>query len=187
MLLSVNEYAQHCGCSSTAVEYAINRGFIKRNVAGQIDQEQADAEWLAKVDPAKVRRRDPAVDVKAGESRKGAWTEKRAESVAASKFAEAQTIANNINFAESRATKESWAAKLKELEYEQRKSSLISRSEVEIAAETAGRRLRDALMNLPPRLSAQLAAELDPFEIHRILETELRQVLDEAFGGGRVV
>lgn len=187
MQLGVNEYAAHCGCSTTAVEYAINRGFIRRNVEGLIDQEQADREWLSKVDPAKVRRRDPAVDVAAGESRKGAWTEKRQESVAASKFAEAQTITNNINFAESRATKEQWSAKLKELEYEVKRKSLISREEVEIAAETAGRRLRDALMNLPPRLGAQLAAETDAFEIQRLLETELRQVLDEAFGRGLVV
>lgn len=183
MLLGVNDYAAHRGCSPAAIEYAISKGYVHRDKNGQIDVEKADAHWDAVANPAQAKGRNA---VQAGESTKGAWTESRAAAVAASKFAEAQTIAKNISFAESRATKEIWAAKLKELEYEAKRASLISRDEVEIAAETAGRKFRDALFNLPPRLAAQLAAESDSFEIQKILEAELRQVLDEAFGGGRI-
>jgi hypothetical protein len=180
VLVGVNEYAAHRGCSPAAIEYAISKGYVHRDENGLIDAEKADAHWATVANPAQAKR------VQAGESTKGAWTETRAAAVAASKFAEAQTIAKNINFAESRAVKEAWAAKLKELEYECKKASLISREEVEIAAETAGRKFRDALFNLPPRLASQLAAETDSFEIQRTLEAELRLVLDEAFGPGRL-
>ena len=184
MLMGVNEYAQHRGCAPSAIEYAISKGYVRRNEDGQIDAEKADAHWSAVANPAQAKGRN---SVQAGASTKGAWTETRAAAVAATQFAEAQTIARNINFAEHRATKEQWAAKLKELEYEAKSGALISRQEVEIAAETAGRRLRDALFSLPARLATQLAAESDPFLIHQILEAELRQLLDEMLGGRRPV
>lgn len=181
--MTVNEYAQHSGRSQQAVDYALWRGYITRDESGKIDSDLADLCWAERVDPALSKSKA----VRAGESSRGAWTEKRAAAVDASKFVQAQTIERNITFAQARATKEEWAAKLKELEFEAKSGALISRQEVEIAAETAGRRLRDALFSLPARLATQLAAESDPFLIHQMLEAELRQLLDEMLGGRRPV
>jgi hypothetical protein len=84
----------------------------------------------------------------------------------------------------ARAAKEIYEARLKQLEYEERRGNLVSRKEVEMHAYNRARVLRDALCNVPVRLAAQLAAESDPHVVHDVLLAELRMVL-ESFTGGQ--
>jgi hypothetical protein len=83
----------------------------------------------------------------------------------------------------ARAAKEIYEARLKQLEYEERRGSLISRKEVEMRAYNRARVLRDALANVPVRLAAQLAAESDPHVVHDLLLAELRTLMDSFCGG----
>jgi phage terminase Nu1 subunit (DNA packaging protein) len=69
-------------------------------------------------------------------------------------------------------------AELKELELLERKGELISASEVKSAAFESGRRVRDAIGNVPSRISALLAAENDPMKVKELLTNELRQALE---------
>jgi hypothetical protein len=61
--------------------------------------------------------------------------------------------------------------------------NLVRRTEVERAAYNVGRAVRDAILNVPPRLSAILAGESDPFKAEKTLTEELKKALDELSSG----
>ena len=69
-------------------------------------------------------------------------------------------------------------AKQMELEYRKSIGELVEVSKVEKEAFRIGRVVRDSLMNVPARVSGQLAAESNQFKIHQILEKEIRQALE---------
>ena len=61
-------------------------------------------------------------------------------------------------------------------------AKLLSRDEVQVAAFTRGRTVRDNLLNIPDRLAATLAAETDVDRVHHMLSTEIRKALEELAG-----
>jgi phage terminase Nu1 subunit (DNA packaging protein) len=89
----------------------------------------------------------------------------------------------------SRIKTEVERGKLAELDRKQREGELVERSDVEEAAFSNARRVRDALMNIPARIASLYAAETDPQKIHQNLEDEIRTVLidliDEKETGSR--
>lgn len=176
MLMGVTEYARHRGVAMRAVSFAIERGRIKKNADGMIDSDQADRDWERNTNHAQARYGPKP-------PRAHAARHKAKESAAAA--ADPERMASSASFANARAAKEVYEARLKKLEFDERQGSLISRKAVEVAAHNRGRILRDALMNIPNRLAAQLAAEKDPAGCHDLLEAELRMVFEE-FSGGKL-
>jgi phage terminase Nu1 subunit (DNA packaging protein) len=77
----------------------------------------------------------------------------------------------------SRIKTEVERGKLAELDRKQREGELVERSDVEEAAFSNARRVRDALMNIPARVASLYAAETDPQKIHQNLEDEIRTIL----------
>lgn len=77
----------------------------------------------------------------------------------------------------SRARKEAALASLHELTLAERREDLVSVPEQAKLWDELARRTREGCMALPDRLADQLAAEDDPFEVHRLLSTELRKAL----------
>jgi phage terminase Nu1 subunit (DNA packaging protein) len=82
----------------------------------------------------------------------------------------------------SRIKTEVERGKLAELDRRQREGELVERSEVEEAAFTSARRVRDALMNIPARVASLYAAETDRQKIYQNLEDEIRTVLIDLIG-----
>ena len=162
-LLSLRAYAKHRGVSHAAVQKALRSGRITANADGLIDSDQADAEWNAKTRP-RQRRARPAPIVR----------QEPAEAPAA-----------GIDYFRARAIRESYLARLAKIEFEEKTGKLVSRDEVQVAAFTRGRTIRDNLLNIPDRLAATLAAEADADRVHQILSAEIRQALEELSGGGR--
>lgn len=80
---------------------------------------------------------------------------------------------------EARTVKEHYSARLAKLEYERAIGKLVEASEVKVAAFNRARIVRDALMNIPGRVSPILAAEAEPHKIHEILIKEIRIALEE--------
>lgn len=150
-LVSIRKYAEHRGVSHTAVQKAVKQGRIA-TTNGQIDVEQADREWRRNTNPlAKVT--EPAGNTEAPSA--------------------------GVTYAQSRAVRESYLARLAKIEFEERSGKLVSRDEVAIAAFTKARTLRDNLLNIPDRVAAVLAAEVDPVRTHHILTDEIRRALNE--------
>jgi len=76
-------------------------------------------------------------------------------------------------------------ARLAKIEFEEKTAKLISRDEVQVAAFTKARTVRDSLLNIPDRLAATLAAESEAEKVHQMLTVEIRKALDELAGADR--
>lgn len=160
-LLSLRGYAKHRGVSHAAVQKAIGSGRITVNADGLIDSAQADAEWNANTRPGQRRSKQAPVVVR--------------------EPAEAPASAG-LDYFRARAIRENYLARLAKIEFEEKTAKLISRDEVQVAAFTKARTVRDNLFNIPDRLAATLAAEADADKVHQMLTTEIRKALDELAG-----
>ena len=87
---------------------------------------------------------------------------------------------DNAPYAESRAKRESYNAELARLELEEKQGTLVSAEEVKKEAYGIARQVRDGMLNIPDRVSAELAALTDQFEVHRRLTEEIRRALESA-------
>ncbi len=91
-------------------------------------------------------------------------------------------VAGGLDYFRARAIRENYLARLAKIEFEEKTAKLISRDEVQVAAFTKARTVRDNLLNIPDRLAATLAAEGDADKVHQILTREIRKALDELAG-----
>jgi phage terminase Nu1 subunit (DNA packaging protein) len=82
------------------------------------------------------------------------------------------------SFNESRAKSEHFRAELARLDLETKEQQLVEVARVQREAFTAARAVRDALGNIPDRVSNQFAAESDPVVIHQTLTEEIRKALE---------
>lgn len=82
------------------------------------------------------------------------------------------------SFNESRAKSEHFRAELARLDLEVKEDQLVEVARVQREAFTSARAVRDALGNIPDRVSNQLAAESDSVVIHQILTEEIRKALE---------
>lgn len=85
-------------------------------------------------------------------------------------------------FAQSRAIKEAYLARLAKLEFEEKSGVLVKADAVKNEAFKVARLVRDAMLNIPDRVSSELAADTEPFVVHRKLTLEIRKAL-EGLGG----
>jgi len=153
-LVSVRQYAKHRGVSHTAVQKAVKQGRIKLT-DGKVDVQAADRDWSRNSSPVNAPK-PPARTVPTGDG-----------------------PASGPTYAQSRAVRELYLARLAKIEFEERAAKLVSRDEVTVAAFTTARTVRDNLLNVPDRLAAMLAAEDDPTRVHEILTEEIRKALIE--------
>jgi hypothetical protein len=159
-LVSLRQYAKHRGVSHTAVEKAVKQGRIKLT-DGKVDVEAADRDWSNNSSPMNAPK--PRFRTATG----------------------ADGPVSGPTYAQSRAVRELYLARLSKIEFEERAAKLVSRDEVTVAAFTKARTVRDNLLNIPDRLAAMLAAEVDPTQVHQILSDEIRKALNELSGDDR--
>ncbi len=158
MGLSIAAYARHRGVSHVAVLKAIKSGRINKEADGTIDPAKADAAWKRNTNVAQQRKESKAVET-------------ITESVAST---------GGPNFAQSRAIREAYNARLTKLTFEEKSGSLVKVDTVKVTWFNILRVLRDRALSLPDRLSPPLASETDQKKIRDMLDQELRQILNDA-------
>lgn len=79
--------------------------------------------------------------------------------------------------AESRAAKEQFLAELRRLELDEKAGRLVALADVEKNAFDLGRQIRNAMLAIPSRVSAVLAAENDEGVVAGVLDQEIRNAL----------
>ena len=82
------------------------------------------------------------------------------------------------DFAESKAKREFYLAELAKLDVEEKKKQLVSVEDIKKSSFAKGRAIREALTNLADRLSHQLAGEDDATVIHKIINSEHKEALN---------
>lgn len=70
-----------------------------------------------------------------------------------------------------------------QLEVSKLRGELIEVKQVKEQAFNSGRRVRDRILNIPSRISHELAAETDPFKVEVLLTQALTEALLELCGG----
>ena len=181
-MMGIREYARHRGVHHRAVQVAIQHGRIKTR-DGKIDSDQADRDWQVNTDPemaAIAAERKPAARAKPG---KDQASPKEIE-VEASQSQGSDRVPAGVSYAQSRAVREAYMARLAKVEYEEKIGKLVSADKVRVDSFNLARKARDMLLGIPDRLSPILAGESDAFEVHRMLTEELRRVCNEISDAG---
>lgn len=83
------------------------------------------------------------------------------------------------SYVQARIEGEKIKTRLKEIELQKKTGELVLASEVQKAAFNKARLVRDAILNVPDRIGALLAAESDTVKLIKILKRELQQALEE--------
>lgn len=152
-----------------AVLKAIKSGRIEKEADGTIDPVKADADWERNTNQAQ-QRKETAPAPKAAS---------RVQAPATPPPSDAP-IGGGPNYAQSRAIKEAYHARLAKLSYEEKSGALVRTDNVKIAWFNILRVMRDRLLNMPDRMAPILSAETEPKQVRELLDTELRLVLDDA-------
>lgn len=200
--LSQRAYARHrgergmTGATHRAVHKAIDDGRLKkclvRDASGKvvgINPEIADREWASNTTGSQNATREQLSTAAAlsHASRGNRLTTKGRAAAAGSAPAPAAPASggeeplgggNAASYAQARAVKEAYEARLKKLEYDEKSGRLVPADKVKADCFKAGVIVREALLNIPSRLSAELASLSDTFEVERILRQEIHGILE---------
>jgi hypothetical protein len=151
--MSAGQYAKHRGISVKNVTKAIEEGRITAQKVGNrfvIDQVKADKEWARNTSQPRTNPGGRVEQEPSGPS-----------------------------YAQSRAIKEAYLARLKKLEYERELGALVDADQVRRDGYAAGKLVQSKMLAIPDRLAGQLAGMTDVAAIKRVLVDEIRYALSE--------
>ncbi len=170
MGISIRAYARHRGVTDTAVHKAIRTGRVTPEADGTIDADRADADWARNTDSPKR------------------GTSGRAESVVvrevngdATAGLPASQGTGGTSLLQARTVNEVVKAQTNKVRLARLKGELVDRPQAIAHVFKLARSERDAWLNWPARVSAQMAAKLgvDAHAMHVALEAALREHLQE--------
>jgi hypothetical protein len=166
MGISIRAYARHRGVSDSAVHKAIRTGRITPEADGTIDSGRADQEWTRNSDVPR------------------AGTRARAAKVAVPDAGSDNTAplpAGGASLLQARTVNEVVKAQTNKVRLARLKGELVDRPQAIAHVFTLARAERDAWLNWPARVSAQMAAQLgvDGHALHVALESAVRDHLQE--------
>ena len=182
MGLSIRSYAGHRGVSDTAVRKAIKSGRITLEADGTLDPAKADRQWTANTDPSLQREKPKA--------RKSPHQATPAQSTAQPASArpgrpEPQEPlglpGGGTSLLQAKTVNEVVKAQTNKVRLAKLKGELVERSQAIAHVFKLARSERDAWLNWPGRIAAQVAAslEVDAHTVHVVLENAVREHLQE--------
>ena len=195
MELTVAAWAKREGISRQAAHKRVRSGKVRLNESGLIDAEQASEHWRANRDclqqqrgAAAVAERDEinrpiAAPVAALAPRPVRLPDPVApEPIAAPELeldSRSIELADNTTLAESQRIQALLKARRQKLEQELAEGKLVEASTIAIQIETRARSERDALLNWPAQVAAELAAEfgMDERILHSRIDALIRKFL----------
>ena len=190
--VSLREYARRRGVSHTAVGKAIKDGRISVEADGSIDPVKADLQWDAQTNPA--MRRGTAQHASAATV--GAMTRAATKAVPAEALKAVEEAMKDVDpippppsgtpagapnpeagtFLRARNANEVLRAQTAKLRLQKMAGDLVDRSKATGLVFELARRERDSWMNWPPRVAANMAAELgvDAHKMELVLDKFIR-------------
>lgn len=165
MGLSIAAYAKHRGCSRKAVQKAIDAGRIRLLKDGTINAKKADQDWEANTSPGHARSGAAAAEAAKGKTADGSR----------------KTSAETATSLAMKRRHDAAKARLAEIELAEREGALTDAAKADAMLFNKAREFRDALVNWPPRIAAEFAAELgaDPRRMLSLLEKHVDRLLAE--------
>jgi hypothetical protein len=160
----MSEYGRRRGCSETAVRKAVKAGRISL-IEGRVDPVAADAQWARNTRVRAGSRPADDANLQPGTASSGG------RDAGQGGKDQPEDYWHNKN------RREKAEAELAELKLAEQRGELVRVADVRSAFSKRAAGLREALLQLPYRLSAQLAAEPDQARVHDVLQAELHTVL----------
>ena len=175
MGISIRAYARHRGVSDAAVRKAIAAGRVTPEADGTLDPERADAEWARNTEAPRTGTRMRAV--------KAAVPPETATAAPVAPVGEGQANlpTGGASLLQARTVNEVVKAQTNKVRLARLKGELVDRNQAIAHVFKLARAERDAWLNWPARVSAQMAAKLaiDPHTMHVALEAAVREHLQE--------
>lgn len=171
MGISIRAYARHRGVSDAAVRKAIAAGRITPEADGTLDPQRADADWARNTEAPRTGTRARAV--------KAAVPPETAAAPVGDGQAALPT--GGASLLQARTVNEVVKAQTNKVRLARLKGELVDRPQAIAHVFKLARAERDAWLNWPARISAQMAAKLgvDPHTMHIALEAAVREHLQE--------
>jgi hypothetical protein len=162
MGLSIRAYARHRGVSDAAVRKAITAGRVTPEDDGTIDPERADAEWARNTEAPRNGTRARAVKVAV-----------QPEAI--------NLPTGGTSLLQARTVNEVVKAQTNKVRLARLKGDLVDKNQAINHVFKLARTERDAWINWPARVSAQMAIKLgvDHHMLHVALEVAVREHLQE--------
>ena len=193
MGISIRAYARHRGVTDTAVHKAIRSGRITPEPDGTIDSERVDQEWERNTDTARKGTRERAATVnfqhtdtpssEKQDAPNGGATPAELGSSAnrGSSGSGGSTGSSGTSLLQARTVNEVVKAQTNKVRLARLKGELVDRPQAIAHVFKLARSERDAWLNWPARVSAQMAVKLglDPHPMHVALENAVREHLQE--------
>jgi len=167
--MSVAEYARHVGVAEQVMRRAIDAGRVTaRKIKGRlrINPTTADIEWR---DNTKEQHRAKPADEEP--AARGDDDHLLDEEVTPENASRQRRMAE--------AREKIWKARLARLSYEEKTGQLVSADDIRREAYEVSRNVRDIILGIPDRLSAELCGVTDQPTMHGILTRELNRALQE--------
>lgn len=167
MGISIRAYARHRGVSDTAVHKAIRTGRITPEADGTIDPDRADRDWTRNSEPPKAGTGSRTVKVRvAGDPAPNLAT---------------GLPAGGTTLVQARTVNEVVKAQTNKVRLARLKGELVDRNQAIAHVFKLARTERDAWLNWPARISAQMAARLgvEAHTLHVALDAAVREHLAE--------
>ena len=184
MGLSIRAYARHRGVSHVAVKKAIDTGRITPLPDGTIDPVVADAQWAANTTPTRRSMADAASDKTTQQVSASPREIPQASARAVRETPEPPTPAlssGGTSLLQARTVNEVVKAQTNKVRLAQLKGELVDRAQAVAHVFKLARPERDAWLNWPERISAQMAAGLgmEPHALHVALDAAVREQLQD--------
>lgn len=184
--MTQREYAAHRGVSQPAVSKAIKTGRIQLEPDGRIDPVKADAAWKRNTDPEKQANGHTG-GVKAQKhpsTRAPTPTQPSAPSTPAPASARARTASDpdedaspKIDYNRARTVRETFAAKIAELEYKERAGLFVPADQVKVGIFKVMTILKTHIMGIHSK--CRLQSDIPP-RVVDLIDTLCRSGLEEA-------
>lgn len=164
-VLNLTKYAKHAGVSQQRISKLKAEGrlegcYTQKGRLCLFDVAATDARLAESLDPAQTIKAKVPISTSPRALDLGVRDPKKAD------------------FNQSRAVNEYFKAELRKADYEERIGNLLRKEDVEKEAFDCARTIRDFIMNIPNRISDQLAVTGDREKIEQILKTELTNALE---------
>lgn len=161
------EYARHRNVTKQRISQLATSGRLVLTPSGRIVVEDSDKALAASIDPSKQRAQKP----KPEQSIPGAAPSER------QREDDLPAVRGRVSEAEARTLNYLERAKLQKLTRERLEGKLLDADQTKDQVFTRFRAARDAMLAIPARISAELAAMTDAFEVQRKLTLEIEMAM----------
>lgn len=180
-LVSLRKGSRELGIALSTLQHHVKRGNV-RLIEGKVDVDVARIQLARHTDPEQSMRGQMG-GAAASSTQPGALNGAAVEGADPRVVGESDAKGGGRGLWEAKETSERLRSQLLELELAEKHGKLVDASAVHKATMARARISRDALMAIPSRVGAQLAAETDPAKVQDILAAEIRAVCAQIAGG----